>query len=132
MKTTYIFKEKAVVILFAMIFSFNAYSQQDLTINLIPVIPQSSYTNPAFKPIPKWYIGFPALSSVYIGIGHTGFAYKDVFHYSPVDDSLHFMDGNMISKLAKTNYLTTNINEEFFCFGFKARKSYFSFSFSRR
>ena len=132
MKINYIFKEKIAVILFVLILSFKSYSQQDLTMNLIPVIPQSSYTNPAFKPTPKFYIGFPALSSVYVGLGHTGFAYKDVFHYSPADDSLHFMDDNMISKLAKTNYLTTNINEEILCFGFKARKSYFSFSFTEK
>ena len=101
MKINYIFKEKIAVILFVLILSFKSYSQQDLTMNLIPVIPQSSYTNPAFKPTPKFYIGFPALSSVYVGLGHTGFAYKDVFHYSPADDSLHFMDDNMIRLMKK-------------------------------
>jgi len=121
---------KVAVLFFALMIAFNAYPQQDLTIHLMPVIPQSSYTNPAFKPIPKGYIGFPLLSSVYLGLGHSGFAYKDVFHYSSTDDSLHFMDGTMLSKLAKTNYLSANVNEEFFCFGFKAKKSYFSFSVS--
>jgi hypothetical protein len=124
------YKEKAAVFFFALIFSVNAYSQQDLTINTMPIIPQSSYTNPAFQPVPTSYVGFPLLSSFYLGINHSGFAYKDLFHYSNVDDSLHLMVGNMISKLAKTNYLSFNLYEELFGMGFKTdSKGYFNFSY---
>jgi len=122
-------KVRTAVIFFALALAFNAYSQQDLTINTMPIIPQSSYTNPAFKPIPKWYIGFPALSSVYVGVGHSGFAYDDLFHLNTVDDSLQLTDQKMINKLGKVNYLSTHASEEILCFGFKARKSYFSFSY---
>jgi hypothetical protein len=120
---------KRLVFFFALSFTVNTYSQQDLTIHLMPIIPQSSYTNPAFQPIPKWYIGFPALSSVYMGIGHSGFAYNDLFHHNTVEDSLNVTIGNMISKLAKVNYLSTNLSEELLCFGFKAGKGYFDFSY---
>jgi hypothetical protein len=110
-------------------FTVNAYSQQDLTINTMPIIPQSSYTNPAFQPIPTTYIGFPALSSVYFGFCNTGFKYKDLFHYNTAEDSLNLTMGNMISKLAKVNYLSANLDEELFAFGFRAGKGYFDFSY---
>jgi hypothetical protein len=126
-KNTY--RKKFALFFFALIFTINAYSQQDLTINLMPIIPQSSYTNPAFQPIPKFYIGFPALSSVYLGINHSGFAYNDLFHYNTVEDSLNLTMGNMISKLAKVNYLSANLDEELLAFGFRAGKGYFNFSF---
>jgi hypothetical protein len=123
------YKEKFAVFFLALMFTVNAYSQQDLTINTMPIIPQSSYTNPAFQPIPTTYIGFPALSSVYFGFCNTGFKYKDLFHYNTAEDSLNLTMGNMISKLAKVNYLSANLDEELFAFGFRAGKGYFDFSY---
>lgn len=108
-----------------------SFSQMDNTIHLLPVIPQSLYTNPAFKPKAEFYIGFPALSSVYAGVAHSGFAYRDLIKRR-ADDSLELRMDNIISKMAKTNYLSLNINEELLAFGFRAKKSYFDFSVTEK
>ncbi|HNW99575.1 MAG TPA: DUF5723 family protein [Bacteroidales bacterium] len=121
------------IIIFILIAGYNqqSFSQQDNMIHLLPVIPQSAYTNPAFKPKAKFYIGFPALSSVYGGLAHNGFAYRHLIQRR-ADDSLELRMDNMIGKLANTNYVSANVSEEILAFGFKARKSYFSFSLSEK
>lgn len=112
-------------------YALPGFAQMDNTIHLLPVIPQSSYTNPAFRPKAKFYIGFPALSSVYAGFAHSGFAYRDMIKRRE-DDSLEIRMDNIIEKLAKTNYLSLNVNEELLAFGFKVKKSYFSFSLTEK
>jgi len=124
-------KKTTAVLFISLFLSVNIYAQQDNTIHLIPVIPQSAYTNPAFNPTPKLYIGFPALSSLNISIGHSGFAYSDLFTRR-ADDSLEITVDKVIEKLGKTNHITANINEEIIAFGFKAKKNYFSFNITEK
>jgi hypothetical protein len=120
---------KIIVLLLLTGFTTGSMAQMDNTIHLLPIIPQSSYTNPAFKPKAKFYIGFPVLSSVYMGLAHSGFAYRDLISRDPVNsDSLDLTMDNVMKKLAENNYLSMNLNEELLAFGFKVKKSYFSFS----
>ncbi len=125
------YKKLFAAFLFALIYTGNSYSQQDLTIHLMPVIPQSNYTNPAFKPVPKWYFGFPALSSFYIGVGHSGFVYKDLIHRR-FDDSLEVQMDNIINKLGKKNCLSADITEEILSFGIRVKKNFFNFSITEK
>ncbi len=106
---------------------FNVAAQQDLTLHLLPIVPQSSYTNPAFMPTAKVHVGFPAFSSVYLGLGHSGFAYKHLFTLRS-DDSLQLTMDKVIDKLGKKNYISAQAMEEIFSFGFKVKKNYFNFS----
>lgn len=129
MKTTNKFILKALVAVFILsgVFAKNSRAQQDNIIHLMPIIPQANYTNPAFKPTPTWYFGFPALSSLYLGIGHTGFAYRDLIKKRS-DDSLELRMDNMVDKLGKRNYVSLNVMEELLAFGFRYKKNYFNFS----
>lgn len=131
MKTTNTFLLRILVagIIFSCLFVLKSGAQQDNTIHLIPIIPQASYTNPAFQPVPTWYIGFPGLSSVYAGVGHSGFAYRDLFKRRS-DDSLDLRMDNVLDKLGKTNYVSVNAMEEWLAFGFRYKKNYFNFSVS--
>jgi hypothetical protein len=131
MKKTDKFILKALVAAFILSNSFvkNSIAQQDNTIHLMPIVPQANYTNPAFQPIPTWYFGFPALSSVYAGIGHSGFAYRDLIKRRS-DDSLELRMDHMVSKLGKRNYVSMNLMEEWLAFGFRYKKNYFNFSVS--
>lgn len=123
---------KKLIIAFLLVFlSGKLFSQDDLTLGLMPIVPQSNYTNPAYRPTPKIYVGFPALSSFYLGLAHTGFSYKNIITKRS-DDSLELNLGNAIDKMGKTNYLSANINEELFAFGFKIKKNYFSFNMSEK
>lgn len=129
-KMTRIQKYLIAVFLFAG-YAQMSFGQNDNTIHLLPIIPQSMYTNPAFKPKAKFYIGFPALSSVYFGVAHTGFAYRHLIKRRD-DDSLEIRMDDVINKLAKTNFLAVNLNEELLAFGFKAKKNYFSLSLTEK
>ncbi len=111
-----------------------SYAQQDLTIYNMQSIPQSSYTNPAFKPIPeyKFYIGFPALSSFYLGVGNTtGLKSKNNIIRRD-DDSLSINFDNFVDKLKKRNFLSLQLQEEILSFGFRQKKNYFSFSLTEK
>ncbi len=128
----YIYKKLLPAFIFALIFTGNTYSQQDQTIHLMQIIPQSSYTNPAFKPVANWYFGFPALSSLYVGVGHSGFAYRDLIHRLSNGSLGIMMDNSVIDKLGKINYISANVMEELVAFGFKQKKNYFNFSITEK
>jgi hypothetical protein len=113
------------------VFSGAAIAQQDLTIHLMPIIPQASYNNPAFRPTAKLYIGFPMLSSIYIGMGHNAFDFNDVVNKRS-DDSLELTFDNVMDKMGKVNYFSTDVMFEMLGFGFKVKKNYFSFSMSTK
>lgn len=120
------------LILFVSLSTFG-FAQQDLTIHLMPMVPQSIYTNPSLMPTPKVYVSFPALSSIYFGLSHNGFAYKDIIRERPSDDSLYIDVDNALGKMAKKNYISTNFQLELFSFGFKVKKkNYFSVSISEK
>lgn len=126
------FKMKSFTFLIlSVVFACNLYAQQDNILQLMPIVPQSAYSNPAFQPTAKWYLGFPALSSIFAGVGHNGFSYNDVIKKRS-DDSLVFMGDNMMSKMGKTNFLSANFSEELLAFGFRCKKSYFSFSINEK
>lgn len=111
--------------------STSLLAQQDLTLHLIPIIPQSNYTNPALRPTAKLYIGMPALSSLYVGINHSGFVYRDAIQRRS-DDSLVFDMDNVLDKVGKRNYLSANVMEELLAFGFVVKKHFFSFSLTEK
>jgi len=116
--------------LFGIIFSFPAIAQNDRTIQLMQSIPQSNYTNPALVPMGKWYFGFPALSSLYVGYGNTAFNYHNVVHSRSQDDSLMLDPQKVLNRMHKRNYIGVDVNEEILAFGFKAKKPKMFFTFS--
>ncbi|NTW33721.1 MAG: hypothetical protein HGB12_14055, partial [Bacteroidetes bacterium] len=126
-----LYKLISALFILVLFYAGNAFSQEDLTIHLMPVIPQSNYTNPAFMPSAKIHVGFPVMSSYYFGLSHSGFTYKDIVKRLP-NDSLEITMDNMIDKLGKKNYLSANIMEELLSFGFKVKKNYFSFSLTEK
>ena len=122
---------KITLIFFVLFYIGNTFAQQDVTIHLMPIIPQSNYTNPAFLPTAKVHVGFPLLSSVYFGLSHNGFTYKDLIKRLP-NDSLELTMNNVIDKLGKKNYISANIMDEIISFGFKLKKNYFNFSLTEK
>lgn len=105
----------------------SSLAQNDVSIHLMPIVPQSVYTNPSFTPQAKLYVGLPAFSSIYFGVSHSGFAYRDLVK-KRADDSLYLDVDNMLNKMGKRNYLSLNYNHELLAFGFKVGKNYFNFS----
>ena len=90
-------------------------------------IPQTLYSNPAFRPDAKFFIGLPVISNVNASYNNTSFSFNDIFVEEPGTDSL-FLD---LSKLAhsnnKINYISGNASVELLSFGFKTGSAFLSF-----
>jgi outer membrane protein OmpA-like peptidoglycan-associated protein len=103
------------------------FAQQDLTMYNMESVPQRLYVNPAFIPTSSnIYIGLPVLSSQYFSLSNSGFKYSDAIKHS--GDSLALDFNNLLSKLAKNNYLSASYRIDLLSFGFKIKKNYFSFN----
>lgn len=108
-----------------------AIAQNDLTIYPMQSIPQSNYNNPALVPDCKLHIGIlpigiPVLSSLYFGVGNSGFAYNHAVKFHKADSSWSELDlGNVIDKMTKKNYLTNKIQMELFSFGMKIKRTHY-------
>ncbi|MDP4266390.1 MAG: DUF5723 family protein [Bacteroidota bacterium] len=107
-------------------------AQNNLTIYNMKSIPQSNQTNPAVIPDCKLYIGMPVLSSIYVGLSNSGFAYNDLVRRRS-DDSLYIDMDNAISKMkSKNNYLSFDFSTELFSLGFKIKSNYLTFGENER
>ena len=105
-----------------------SFAQQDLTLYNMEVVPQRMYVNPAFFPsYSKVNIGLPAISSNYLSLSNSGFKYSDLVRHR-ADDSLYIDYNNMLSKLAKRNYISSSIRIDLLSFGFAVKNNYFSFN----
>ena len=123
---------KIILSLVMLSFTLNMYAQQDMTIFNMQAIPQSNYSNPAMMPAMKWHLGFPALSSIYIDAGHTGF---NAHHFMNIatGDSVEVNLQDLIDKMGKHNYVNLNNSIELLSFGFKIKdKHYVNFAASNK
>ena len=126
MKTSYL-KIIAVLIMAQALNISNMNAQNERSMYYMRQIPQSSYGNPAFMPGFKFYLGVPVLSSTYLSYHNSGFNYKDAIT-KRADDSLVFDQNKLLKAIGKNNDFGASSQVEFLAFGFKAGKSYLSFS----
>ena len=114
-------------------FSFlpSAKAQQNLTLYNMHAIPQSMYVNPGIMPDSRINIGLPILSSVYFNKSNSGFKLTDLV--TKGEHGATYLDiNNMVSHLATNNYLSTSLQTDLLSFGFKSKKSYFSFNATQK
>lgn len=120
-------KKMSIYIIFFLIVSKSVNAQNDLILHGLNIIPQSTYLNPSFVPHCKVHVGFPALSSLYLDLGHNGFNVDDVLYKTAQDSVVLDMDA-LLHKLKKNNILFLDVVYEPFSFGFKVKnKHYFNF-----
>lgn len=113
-------------------FCKDSRAQQNFTLYNMNFVPQRSYLNPGFIPgAGRIFIGIPALSSEYFNISNNGFKYSDAIRHRD-DDSLYIDFGNVLSKLSKDNYLSTNYHVDLLSFGIAVEKNYFSFNITEK
>lgn len=95
-------------------------------------IPQYTYSNPALQPDAGIFIGFPAVSSLYLNISHSGFAPEDLIKKRETGNSFFIDEQSMLEKLDRRNFLTLDYQHELLAFGFRTGKDYFSFNISEK
>ena len=92
---------------------------------------QSIEINPSLMPANKYYVGLPGISSNYFLFSNNSFTYRD-FHYVRPDDSTVIDIDKALSKLDKSNFMTTQVRVNLLGFGFKVDKNYFSANITER
>ncbi len=102
------------------------------TIYWMQGIPQASYSNPALQPNAGFYLGFPGISSLYVGFNHSGFAPQDLIKKNENGSSLFIDEQSMLDKLDRNNFLSFDFQTDILGFGFRSKKDYFSFNITER
>jgi len=90
------------------------------------MVPQSSYSNPAYISDSNTVVGFPLLSSWSASVYSTGFTFNDLFDERPGSDSLYLDLGNVVGEPGGLNYLTGSVDNDLIHLGFKVKNSYLS------
>ncbi len=107
------------------VFTSVALAQQSRTLFFMHDLPQSSYVNPAIQPSCRWFIGIPALNSLYVNATSTGFAYKDI--------SDGIIDVERFSQnLRSMNYFTTELHLNLVSIGHRRKDFYYSFNIAEK
>ncbi len=116
-----------VLISILLIGSFKAFSQDDLTLYNIKSLPENRFQNPGKMPETRVNISLPVISSTFVGLSNSGFAFSDLVAKRPQDDSLILTTANMLSKLSANNLLSTTFSTEILGIGFGVKQNYYSF-----
>ena len=124
-------KKSCGILFFLIAIQMTAMAQVDLTMYNMRSIHQSTYVNPASMPNTKISIGLPAISSVYIYISNSGFAFSDLITKRS-DDSLVLDLDRAISKMADKNFITQAFAIDLFSFGIRVKKNYFSINITEK
>lgn len=130
MKNNY-FKVIVVLIMAQAFLTPDLKAQNERTMYYMSQIPESTFGNPAFTPGFKFYVNFPGLASNYVAYHNSGFNYNDVFSKRP-DDSLVFDQNKLLKSIGSNNDVGFSVDKELFGLGFKAGKSFISFSLSAK
>ena len=109
-------------------------SAQDKSLFFLDGVPQSSRINPADTLNFKAYIGIPGLSSINFGAKSSSLSFADIFKKGTGanKDSLYVDLNNIEQKLRSNNFIGFETNLDILDFGFRARKSFLSFTLSSR
>ncbi|BDD04783.1 DUF5723 family protein [Aureibacter tunicatorum] len=107
------------------------YAQYDFSLyDLGNFTPQANGLNPSFFPEKRFYIGFPAVSSVNLSMTN-GFSFNQFFRKN--DQGEFVIDLNYLAdNLAENNYLRNSIELEVFSFGYQVKKNFFNIGLKAR
>lgn len=118
------------VFLFMLLFTATIVSAQRMnnTLYLMQNVPQSNQLNPAIQPECKVFVGFPALSSIYVNYSNSSFAYKDIIHQGTglQKDSLVIDMNSFHDALQTRNFISQQVDITLFALGIRAKNMFFS------
>lgn len=111
--------------------NFQLFSQGNFSLYQLNTTAQSHYVNPVYKPNANFYISLPlGMQSIYAF--NNGFTLNNLIHERAQDDSLEIRPADAIAKMAAVNRVGVNLQNELLGFGFRVKKSYFSFGLINR
>jgi len=114
------------VVLLLILSGLEGVAQQDFTLYNMQEVPQSTYANPSNRFNGSFYIGLPGISSNYLSLTNSRFAYSDVIIKQGNSLNLSFQE--IIDESADDNYLSLNTKIDLLSFGFSlSEKTQFTF-----
>ncbi|RUT78736.1 DUF5723 family protein [Ancylomarina longa] len=110
-----------------LIFSASAQKMNN-TLYFMQNVPQSNQVNPAIQPDCKVFVGFPALSSIYLNYSNSSFAYNNIITDGTGirKDSLVVDVNGFHDALKTTNFVNEQLELTLFALGIKAKDYYFT------
>lgn len=98
------------------------------TLYLMQNVPQSNQLNPAIQPECKVFVGFPALSSIYLNYSNSSFGYSDIIKDGTGirKDSLVVDINGFHDALQTTNFVSQQFELSLFALGIRAKNYFFT------
>lgn len=98
------------------------------TLYLMQNVPQSNQLNPAIQPECKVFVGFPALSSIYLNYSNSSFGYNDIITDGTGirKDSLVVDINSFHDALQTTNFISQQFELTLFALGIRAKDYFFT------
>ena len=98
------------------------------TLYLMQNVPQSNQLNPAIQPECKVFVGFPALSSIYLNYSNSSFGYNDIIKDGTGirEDSLVVDVNSFHDALQTSNFVSQQFELTLFALGIRAKKYFFT------
>jgi hypothetical protein len=106
-------------------------AQQSNTLFFMHSVPQSNFMNPALQAECRWFIGLPVISSVHINLANNGFTVNQLLE-SQQEGIYSFDAENLVNRLARTNYISSELYTHLLTIGHKRKNYYFTFSIRER
>ena len=108
-------------------------AQNNLTLYNLKPVPQRMAINPAFTPTCKWYFGTPALSSMDFSYNSRVLGLNELSNTLIPNGSNYTLDITKLSNVFSNGVsVNSNYNHEWLGFGFRLRKSMWSFSINEK
>ena len=121
-----------VVIVISVVSIFRSEAQSDLNLYGLRVIPQSSFSNPAFIPTGRLYIGIPLISSISNSTYSSSFSFDDIFVPKENSDSLFLNLSRLASSTSENNFVTEYFENDIIYFGIKLNNNFLNIGVRNR
>jgi outer membrane protein OmpA-like peptidoglycan-associated protein len=137
MKTTYI---KSTTFIICLLIPLLISAQQINTLYFMNNVPQRNAYNPAFQPRCGFYIDLPITPNLKLDVGNNSFSINSFIfkqNINGVDSTITFLHPEadkqaFLDKIRPTTRIFTDFQISLFEFGFRAKKSYFTFGIKER
>ena len=108
-------------------------AQNNLTLYNMRPVPQRMAINPAFTPTCKWYFGTPALSSLDFSYNSRALGFNELSNALEPNGSNYTIDITQLANVFSSGVsINSAYNHEWIGFGFRLRKSMWSFSINEK
>lgn len=125
---------KLILYIGAMVCATGVYAQSNMTLYNMEPIPQRLSVNPALAPDCKWYLGMPLLSSTDFSFGSNALRIGDINNALELNRRGKYTLNlkTLGQSLDKGTFANVGLNQEWLNFGFRIRKSMFTFGITEK